>query len=225
MLPLGFRIRPAFDPVSSSEKSALRAQLGLPDDRLLVLSVAALDRSVKRLDYVIREIASLPQPRPFLVLAGEAGDETEAVRALAHRCLGDDGFDMRTVPPGEVERLYRSCDVLVLASLFECLPRALIEASASGLPCLAHAYPITEFALGPHGYYADLSREGALAGLLSCLGESDFSASAARKRHGYAYEQFSWDRLRGRYVKLLREVAGWSPDIAPATAGGELVVQ
>jgi glycosyltransferase involved in cell wall biosynthesis len=84
----------------------------------------------------------------------------------------------------------------------------LIEASAHGLPCLTHSYPVTQYALGPEGYGSDLRQPGALAAMLSSLTEEDLSPARAAERHRYAYERFSWDRLTPQYVELLRRVAG-----------------
>jgi glycosyltransferase involved in cell wall biosynthesis len=202
MLPLPAPIPQRFEPVTSDERGALRRRHGLPLDRRVVLSVAALNRHHKRLDYLIEEVGRLPEPRPFVLMAGAPEAETATLRALARERLGADGFDMRTVPHAQVRELLRASDVHVLASLGEALGRVLIEAMAEGLPCLAHDYAVTRFVLGEHGGYADFTRPGALAGL---LGEMD--AGSAPARHAFAYERFSWDRLRPRYVELFRAVA------------------
>jgi glycosyltransferase involved in cell wall biosynthesis len=218
MLPLGFSIEPTLAVVSDEERQALRARLGLPLDRKLLVSVAALNRSHKRLDYVVEEIASLPEPRPYLLLLGQPEEETAGIRDLADARLGSSGHGIRTVPPPEVADLCRAGDAFVLASLYEGLPRALIEASALGLPCLVHEYPVTEFALGPHAVSADLRGPGALAELISQLSPADVTTERAVARHAYAYEHFSWDRLRPRYIRLLE-------DLAAGAAGAEPRVQ
>lgn len=208
MLPLGFRIPPRLTRLSDEERARLRRRLGLPTDRRIVISVAALNRTHKRLDYVIEELASLPEPRPFLLLVGQPEEETPELVSLARGRLGEAGFQIRTVPAAEVEDLSRASDAFVLASLYEGLPRALVEASAIGLPCLVHDYPVTQYALGAHGYSADLTRPGSLANLISGLADADVAPELARARHAYAYEHFSWDVLRPRYVELICRLAG-----------------
>jgi 1,2-diacylglycerol 3-alpha-glucosyltransferase len=221
VLPLGFDIEPQLTLLSAAERDALRARLELPLDRRIVVSVAALNRYHKRLDYLIEEVASLPEPRPFLLLLGQPDEETAGLAFLARERLGEAHHSIRTVPPEQVADHSRASDVFVLASVYEGLPRALIEASALGLPCLTHAYPVTEFALGPHGYSADFTKPGALAGLIERMSEHDLEPARALERHRYAYEQFSWDRLAPRYVDLLRSVAGpdWPAAQRPASFG------
>lgn len=208
LLPLGFSIPRTFTPTTPEQKAALRRRFALPAERHVVVSVAALNRHQKRLDHLVEEVAGLPAPRPFLLLLGQPEGETPQIRALARERLGDEGHSIRTVPPADVEPMVRACDTFVLASLGECLPRALIEATAAGLSCLAHDYGVTRYALGQHGLFADLSRPGALAGLLRARLEAPPDPpAAAAARHARAYEQFSWDRLRPRYVEMLTEAA------------------
>ena len=202
-VPLGFHIAPGFSPLSEDERAALQRRLGLPPDRLVVISVAALNRQ-KRIDYLIEEVASLPEPRPFLLLVGHAEEETPPLRELAESRLGPEGYSMRSVPRAEVDELRAASDVFVLGSVWEGLPRALIEAIAQGLLCVAHTHPVMEYALGGTGHNLDLERRGALAGLLAGLDRSELTPARAAERHRYAYEKFSWDALTPRYVELLR---------------------
>jgi glycosyltransferase involved in cell wall biosynthesis len=172
--------------------------------------VAALNRWHKRLDYVIEEIARMPEPRPYLLLVGQPEAETEGLRKLAHELLGDDGHSIRTVPRSEVDSLLRASDFFVLASFAEGLPRALVEAMAHGLPCLAHDYSVTRYALGEHGLLADLAQQGALSDLIQANAESwDAAKAAERRRH--VYDNFSWDRLAPEYVEMLHGAVGRKP--------------
>jgi hypothetical protein len=75
---------------------------------------------------------------------------------------------------------------------------------AHGLPCTAHDYPVTRFALGEHGRFGDFTRPGSLTALLRASQEERRDLQRERARHGFVYENFSWDRLRPRYVELLR---------------------
>jgi glycosyltransferase involved in cell wall biosynthesis len=209
LLPVAFKFVPTLDVPSSDERRSLRTRLGLPLDRSIVISVAALNRWHKRLDYLIEEVARLPEPRPYVLLVGQPEAETEGLRSLAGSLLGEDGHSFRTVHRDEVDLLLRASDAFVLASLAEGLPRALVEAMDKGLPCLAHDYSVADYAMGGHGKLADFTQPGALAGLLANGAVDSWrDPAAAQARHRFVYESFSWDRLRPQYVELLHGAVG-----------------
>jgi 1,2-diacylglycerol 3-alpha-glucosyltransferase len=211
LLPVAFDVGPTFEPLGAEERLALRRRLDLPEDRLIVVSVAALNRWHKRLDYLITEVASLPAPRPFVLLVGQPEAETDGLRALAQELLGEDGHSIRTVTRPEVDPLLQASDAFALTSLFEGLPRALVEGMAKGLPCLAHDYSVADYAMGGHGLLADFTEPGALAGLLNTRVSEDTGPAKAVERHRFVYESFSWDQLRTQYVDLLHGAAGRRP--------------
>jgi glycosyltransferase involved in cell wall biosynthesis len=208
LLPVAFDIPASLDLAGADDRLALRSALGLPTDRPVVISVAALNRWHKRLDYLITEVARLPEPRPFALLVGQPEPETEGLRALARDALGEDGHSIRSVPRAEIDDLLRASDVFVLPSLAEGLPRALVEAMAHGLPCIAHDYSVAHYAMGRHGRLADLTQEGALSGLLEHVIAEGADPAGARERRRHVYESFSWDHLRPRYVDLLHGAVG-----------------
>jgi glycosyltransferase involved in cell wall biosynthesis len=69
-----------------------------------------------------------------------SGPEREELEARA-RGAGVTLILHGTVPQRELGELYRSADVFVLASLSEGLPKALLEAMASGVPCVGTEVP------------------------------------------------------------------------------------
>lgn len=205
-LPLGVAMDDEPLLLDDQARAKLRARLGLPADRTVVLSAGALNRQ-KRLDYLIEEVASLPAPRPYLVLAGQEERETAALRRLARRRLGDDGHDLRTVPPDGMADLYRASDAFVLASLWESFGRVLVEALSHGVPCLAHDDAVMRWVLGDAGETADLTRQGSVARWLNALSTEQLSDAARRRRHRCAHERFSWATLADRYVEMLSRAA------------------
>jgi glycosyltransferase involved in cell wall biosynthesis len=220
VLPLGFRIPDELLMPTSAEKVALRNRLTLPERRPVVLTVAALNRTHKRLDYLIEELAALPQPRPFLLMAGEPDGETAGLRELAQARLSPEGFSMRTVPAEEVVSLYRAADTFVLTSLVEAQGRALIEAAGYGLPCLAHDGHVTRFALGDHAMFGDLGKPGELTHMLRAQAARtiDTLRAQAEAAHRHVHSRFSWKHLRPRYVEFLRRVAWAKSTVSSSTA-------
>lgn len=135
--------RPAGD---AAEKLALRSALGLPGDALVFISVAALKCGHKRVDYVIREFKAISQDHWRLILAGARTDETATIQALA----ADDPRIriMPDTPRSGMPDLLRLADVMVLGSLFEMMPIAILEGLASGLPVISNAHPVMMWMTG-----------------------------------------------------------------------------
>jgi glycosyltransferase involved in cell wall biosynthesis len=209
LLPVAFEV-PETVP-TEEERAALRDSQGLPRDRTIVTTVAALNRYHKRLDYLIEEVARLPEPRPFLLLVGQPEEETESLHALAQELLGGDGHSFRTVSRSEVDQLVRASDFFVLPSLAEGLPRAMVEAQAHGIPCVAHDYSVAHYALGEHALVGDFTKPGALANLLAEHLDDPYDAALARERQRHVYDNFSWDTLTPQYVDMLAGAVGRAP--------------
>src|SRR5205823_4569397 len=161
--------------------------LGLPAGRTTLLSVGALNFSEKRMDYLIREVKSLPEPRPFLAMVGAHEPESDPLLELAASELGHEGFVARPVAQSEMADWYHAADVFALASLSEGFCLALAEALGHGLPAIAHEFPTTSFVAGDDAYLTDLTRPGALAEGLERI---DHSREAALRRRRRAYERF-----------------------------------
>jgi 1,2-diacylglycerol 3-alpha-glucosyltransferase len=207
LIPLGFHISSQLQKLALTEKQSLRATLELPENKSLVLSVALIDKSHKRMDYLIREVASLPEPRPYLLLLGQKDTESSDVINFGMKLLGSDNFQVRTVPQKEVNNYYKVADAFVLASLREGLPRVLVEAMSHGLPCLVHDYGVTQFVLGEHGYLANFEVEGSLASLISKVLREPYNETKSNLRHQSVYERFSWEKLRPQYIEMIRRCA------------------
>lgn len=195
------------DALPSRITGEARRALGLPADRPVVLAVGMLDTTIKRTDALIRELAALPAPRPFLCLLGADGPDADAVRMLAHELLGGDGYVARAVPHDEVGPYYRAADVFALASLREGFGLAYVEALAHGLPIVAHDTPVTRHLLGGFATLADLSKPGALASGIAAALAHPMDETQRAERHASARARFGWDALREEYARLLLRVA------------------
>jgi 1,2-diacylglycerol 3-alpha-glucosyltransferase len=201
----GIHIKSEPQILSTNEREALRHKLGLPEKRPLLISVGAINKSHKRMDYFIREIAILSEQRPYILLLGQQDSESPEIFQLGNTLLGTENFQIRTVAQTDVPDYYRSADAFVLASLREGLPRVLLEAMSYGLPCLAHDYEVTRFVLGNEGYLANFELPGSLASLIPhALAESS-DISKRYLRHRSIYERFSWDKLKPDYVNLIQQ--------------------
>lgn len=158
------------DLFRSGRSDPLRAELGIPDKALVVLSVAAVKRQHKRIDHLLGEFARLRQTDPdlpvWLIVAGGWEAETDELVAEGTRALGDRVRFLVRFPRQRITELYRAADAFVLCSLKEMMPIALLEAAASGLPCLVNRHPVLQWIIGSGGGATDMETSGALADAL-----------------------------------------------------------
>lgn len=208
MVPYGTHVpaAPAVDPI---DKVALRQTLGQPVNRPVVLSVGWIARQHKRMDYVIEEVARLPEPRPYLQLLGAMDEHSSEIVELGNRLLGPQNFSARSVPPDAVTDYYRAADVFVLGSLVEGFGRVYLESLMHGLPTIAHWHPVMEYVLGDVGTLADLSTAGSLAqALQEQLTDPETRSDATRQRRWNSVRsRFSWEVLRPQYAAMFQACA------------------
>lgn len=117
-------------------RAEVRQELQVPDESLLVLTVANL-RSEKGYDLLVAGVRlALDQELPIHVVAVGWGPIEADVRSWVH----DAGLDDHLVllgPRDDVLRLMVGSDLFVLASHQEGLPVVLMEATGAGLPIVA----------------------------------------------------------------------------------------
>jgi 1,2-diacylglycerol 3-alpha-glucosyltransferase len=199
MVPYGINVPNGAPDRSQNVRRELRRKLHLPTARPIVLSVGWISAKQKRMDYLVNEIAHLPQPRPYLVLVGAMDGESSAIVDLARAKLGEENFTARSVPHDQVGDYYHSADLFVLASLQEGFGRVFLEALIHGLPVIAHDHPVMRFVLGSEGMFGDLSKSGALAALIREIsGKEDSDADAIRRRETVR-QRLSWSVLASEY--------------------------
>jgi glycosyltransferase involved in cell wall biosynthesis len=151
---------------SPGRSNALRRELRIPGDATVVLCVAAIKRDHKRVDYLLDEFEHV-RGNACLVIAGGREAQTDELIEQGQRRLGDRVQFLVRFPRERMPELYRMADVFTLCSLKEMMPIALLEATASGLPCIVNRHPVMEWMIGPGGLAIDISRPGSLADTLN----------------------------------------------------------
>lgn len=118
-----------FSPRKSG-REWIRKELIIPDNRILLLSVGELNEN-KNHELVIRAISGIDNITYVIVGKGELAEQ---LQKTATEC----GVDLRLAGfRTDVADFYDAADVYILPSIREGLNVSLMEAMASGLPCLA----------------------------------------------------------------------------------------
>ncbi len=206
MVPYGINVPSQPPGLDELERRALRRRLGLPEERMIVVSVGWISHHHKRMDYVIEEVATMEEKRPFLAMVGRMDESSSAIIRLARERLGEDGFVAVSVPYDHVADYYRVADAFVLGSLVEGFGRVFLEALCFGLRCFVHDHPVMRYVLADEGRYGDFTQAGSLRRLLdNAVSETDSQASQIR-RWNMVRERFDWHSLRSQYAEMFRHV-------------------
>jgi glycosyltransferase involved in cell wall biosynthesis len=191
-----------FLPGVSSE---LRRELNVPEDAVVVLCVAAIKRHHKRIDYLLREFINVPGAH--LVVAGGRENETDDLIAEGKQLLAGRVRFLVSFPRPRMPELYRAADIFVLPSLFEMMPIALVEAAASGLPCLTHDHPVPRWMTGPGGVPVDMAVQGELATTLATLvGDAAWRRQLGAAAREHCVANFGTEAVVDRIVEYYRQV-------------------
>lgn len=153
------------------DRGAMRTQLGVAPDELMVLSVTRLEPA-KGVDVLLEAAAGLEGVR--VVVAGD-GPQRSALDADGARLLGH---------RSDVGDLLAASDVFCLPSLHEALPVSVLEAMAAGLPVVASKVgALPDLLGGGAGFLVAPGDSAELRAVLAGL-EADRTAAAGRSEAG-----------------------------------------
>jgi glycosyltransferase involved in cell wall biosynthesis len=155
-----------FSPVSRDTRRMLRSDLQIPDEAVVVVSAARLER-IKRLDRLIQafDVLNLEYNDLRLLLTGD-GPLRDELKSLAQSVNNSENIRFL----GHVDdvcSILRVSDIYVLPSDEEAFGIALVEAMACELVCVATKTvgPSEIIEDGLNGFLTDLSYDGVLKGL------------------------------------------------------------
>ena len=197
-----------------------RRRLGLPSEGPVVVFVGSLIER-KGIDVLFAgwELVHARHPGATLLLVGvDRFDEDPAAAAFLDEHLGrlSDGARARVVRLGlrdDVAECLRAADVFVFPSRREGFGTVMIEAMATGLPCVVAQLPdITDFIFDAEGESGVVVEQGdfealgrEVSALLSDPGRARTIGDAALLR---ARERFSVERIADDYLAFYAELAG-----------------
>jgi glycosyltransferase involved in cell wall biosynthesis len=198
-----------FRPPSASERSAIRADLGLPADQPVTVYCGRYTMAAKRVDVLLEGFRSMPG---HLIMAGE-GPDIEAM----HQIASGPGLAGRVHiggPARDTAPLYRAADLYLSASATEGMSGSVLEAMASGLPVVASPASGMRDLVSPRtGVLAEAISPDALARaaaeLLADPGRRRRMGEAARELVVGSYSlESTADRLAELYAAVTRNGNG-----------------
>lgn len=195
-----------FSPMQrASDTTALRDELGVPENALIIICVARLHPQ-KGHSYLLEALETLRDARSdFVCLLVGDGPERGSIeshvsaRGLQHcvRLLGN---------RPDVARLLAVSDIFVLPSLHEGLSNALLEAMAVGLPVVASDVSGMDEILvnGETGFLVPAADSNALASALTwLLDDEGLRTRMGRAARQHVLTRYSQDVMLKRYEQVL----------------------
>lgn len=142
----------------------------------------------------LRIIGDGPDREMVLSLAEKHGVPVEFIGRVAHH---------------NIPALLAECEIFVLPSLYEGLPKALLEAMSAGMPVLATRVQGSESVIrhGETGWLTDdVSPESLRRGLKKLLRDSDLRARLGEAAREFVLDHFSMESVLARELAVYREM-------------------
>lgn len=202
-----------FHPADAAARAALRGELGLPADVPVALYAGVMDAR-KNIEWLATQWVQQDAfgTGALLVAVGPQSREDPNGELIARlNALGRQAPQRFMLRPrsADVERYLRAADLLVLPSHREGLPNVVLEAMASGLPCVAADVSGTRDLVqhGRTGYTYSPDDPQALA-LAVCSGLSPAGRALGENGRRIAEEQFSLNSVAQGYSRLYDRLVG-----------------
>lgn len=198
------------DKFSPLSKENSRRELKIPLDSFVILTVGAIKRYHKRMDYFLEEMGRLKNAVTLpihIIIAGSRDRDTEFLIKRGKELLGKNLTVLTNLPKDSMPTVYNAADVFTLCSLQEAFGNVYIEAMSCGLPVIHHCYPVTEWITGDGGESGDLRQRGALCEILMRYiknsGQILQKSVAGRKR---AIAMFSKEIILSETIQMYKTV-------------------
>jgi glycosyltransferase involved in cell wall biosynthesis len=202
-------IEPEHYAPDAADRRRVREELGVGDDETLIGMLACLKPQKAPLDFVrlaSRVRATAPRARFFV--AGD-GDLRPQMEAEISRLGLDDSFRLLGWRR-DVRALLGALDVLALTSLWEGLPRVVLEAMVAGKPIVATRVDGTPEAVedGDNGFLADPHDVEGLAERVARLAADPALARRMGERGRARIAEFSAPRILAKLDALYDDLLG-----------------
>jgi starch synthase (maltosyl-transferring) len=200
-----------------------RVEIGVPETAHLALYVGRLDLQ-KGLPDLLDAAQRLVNARPnwHLALAGDGPTRSWLVAQIDNR-KGLCGRVHWLGSRNDIPSLLKTADVLVLPSLWEGMPNAVLEAMAASRPVIGTAVEGTEDLivpgktgwLVPPGDVESLTRA-----LLEAVNMPESCLSYGKAGRDRVEREFSLERMVGAYEAVWARILGFEPPGAESSAAG-----
>jgi glycosyltransferase involved in cell wall biosynthesis len=203
-----------FHPVGIEDKLVLRKKYDLPEDRTIFLYVGVIDerKNVKWLIDQWKEFAG--SHSGFLLVVGPVSREDK--KGLFYNSLRSNEGALKDrlrfmKYTDSIEDLYGTADVFILPSMNEGMPNVVLEAMASGLPCLVNNISGAEDVInGRNGILFNNEEPESFCRGLEKLNDLNERTSMGTEARQTIESGYSIKHIAEKYIDLYREMLNGS---------------
>jgi glycosyltransferase involved in cell wall biosynthesis len=199
-----------FYPASRDEKRNLRKEFGLPLDGLMLLYIGVIDER-KNVRWLIDMWNKFHNEYPgFLVVVGPVSREDSdkrlynSLKEYQKRINKKLFFFEHT---DQIEAFYSMADIFILPSINEGMPNVVLEAMASGLPCLVSRVSGAEdFLDNKNGFIFNVHKPETFLNGLKVLQDDSARAETGKIARSTVVESHSIEKISDQYAALYEEL-------------------
>jgi glycosyltransferase involved in cell wall biosynthesis len=219
-IPNGVNLK-RFHPVESSQdrevSEGIRRDLGIPETHKVIVIVGAImprkgpDKVIAAWQRVLTQY-----PDTHLLFVGPRSDihdpKLKPFGLRLSELIAASGAREKVHFTGNIENVedyLRAGDIFILASDREGTPNSVLEAMASGLPCLVTPYIGISSSIGnanEHYQLVEPNSEAIASKLLALLQNAGFRAQLAASGRDFVTRNMDQQQTLDRYVELYREL-------------------
>ena len=202
-----------FTPTPDGREDALRARLGLGAGPI-ILSVGGVEprKNCTRLLEACTQLHSLHQRAQLIIAGGASVLNHDAYQAEFAQALKASGLPANTVivtgplPQEDMPALYRIADVLAFPSIKEGFGLVVLEAMASGLPCVvSRIAPFTEHLREEDVVWCNPANVGSIANALTMALNPELRSRLIRAGHAAA-QRHGWDATALAHIETYQSL-------------------
>jgi len=186
-----------------------RRRLNIPDDKFVILDVAAIKAVHKRIDYLIDETAILKKeyPQIFFLVAGAVTNDTARLEQLGRSRLGADMLFLKNIPSDEMPYVYQAADLFTHGAFYEMMPIAILESLSSGLPVIANKNTVFDWIIGDGGQTTDVHDKGALSSAIEeYITNRKLYSEKSSSARAQALANFEASKIVEQIIAMYKEV-------------------
>lgn len=200
-----------FDALREMDLDDFRAKWATPDQKIVFFVGRLEPQKGAHLLLEAAPHAFAHFPNAKIILAGTGGMEFSLRRRIAEMGLGEKVIMTGFLPDAERDKLYTVADVAVFPSLYEPFGIVALEAMAARCPVLVTDVGglrevVTHNETGIVVYPDNV--ESLAWGIVHTLQRPDWSAQRAANAYRMVSQEYTWDRIAERTIKVYQRVLG-----------------